>query len=205
MPKCGAKTRSGTPCKRSGMKNGRCRMHGGTQVRGPEHHSYTHGRYSKALPSNLAESFQTFMADENRTEAAAEIAIVSTRVNTLLGTLQEGGTGTSREFSTMLDKFEAAMKAGDAAEFRLAMTSGRELVETGLATERTWEAVLRAVEQRRKLVDTELRREQRAYETVTAAELAAFVAQVVDIVTRHVDDPKALNAITMEFDERLLH
>ena len=29
VKKCGAKTRSKTPCKSPAMKNGRCRMHGG--------------------------------------------------------------------------------------------------------------------------------------------------------------------------------
>jgi len=28
-PRCGAKTRKGTPCKAPAMANGRCRMHGG--------------------------------------------------------------------------------------------------------------------------------------------------------------------------------
>lgn len=37
-PRCGAKTRSGTPCKSPAMTNGRCRMHGGksTGPRTPE-------------------------------------------------------------------------------------------------------------------------------------------------------------------------
>ena len=37
-PRCGAKTRSGTPCKAPAMANGRCRMHGGksTGPRTPE-------------------------------------------------------------------------------------------------------------------------------------------------------------------------
>ena len=34
-PRCGAKTRKGTPCKAPAMKNGRCRMHGGTSPGGP--------------------------------------------------------------------------------------------------------------------------------------------------------------------------
>ncbi|WP_274379322.1 HGGxSTG domain-containing protein [Pseudoroseomonas vastitatis] len=28
-PRCGAKTRAGTPCAAAGMANGRCKMHGG--------------------------------------------------------------------------------------------------------------------------------------------------------------------------------
>lgn len=31
-PRCGAKTRRGTPCKSPAMRNGRCRMHGGAST-----------------------------------------------------------------------------------------------------------------------------------------------------------------------------
>lgn len=34
-PRCGAKTRKGTPCKAPAMANGRCRMHGGKST-GPK-------------------------------------------------------------------------------------------------------------------------------------------------------------------------
>jgi hypothetical protein len=48
MNECGAKTRSGTPCKKAGMANGRCRLHGGlTPIK--------HGRYSKANLKTLSE------------------------------------------------------------------------------------------------------------------------------------------------------
>jgi hypothetical protein len=53
--RCGAKTRSGAPCKGIAMANGRCRMHGGTST-GPHDASrpgntnaVTHGFYSSAL------------------------------------------------------------------------------------------------------------------------------------------------------------
>ena len=53
-PRCGAKTRKGTPCKSPAMANGRCRMHGGksTGPRTPEglersrKANYKHGNYS---------------------------------------------------------------------------------------------------------------------------------------------------------------
>jgi hypothetical protein len=44
---CGAKTRSGTPCRRKPRKNGRCRLHGGLSRAGFAHPNYKHGRYSK--------------------------------------------------------------------------------------------------------------------------------------------------------------
>jgi hypothetical protein len=54
-PRCGAKTRKGTPCRAPAMKNGRCRMHGGksTGPRTPEglaksrKANWKHGFYSK--------------------------------------------------------------------------------------------------------------------------------------------------------------
>ena len=55
-PRCGAKTRSGAPCKGAAMPNGRCRMHGGPST-GPRTEAgkaairasrTKHGRYSQA-------------------------------------------------------------------------------------------------------------------------------------------------------------
>jgi hypothetical protein len=55
-PRCGAKTRAGTPCRSAAMMNGRCRMHGGPST-GPKTEEgkarirasrTKHGRYSQA-------------------------------------------------------------------------------------------------------------------------------------------------------------
>jgi hypothetical protein len=47
-PRCGAKTRTGTPCKSPAMKNGRCRMHGGASTGAPKgnENAFKHGYYS---------------------------------------------------------------------------------------------------------------------------------------------------------------
>jgi hypothetical protein len=45
-PRCGAKTRSGHPCRSAAMRNGRCRMHGGASPgapRGERHGMFRHG------------------------------------------------------------------------------------------------------------------------------------------------------------------
>ncbi len=47
---CGAKTRSGKPCRTPGMPNGRCRMHGGMSTGRP----VIHGRYSKVALAERA-------------------------------------------------------------------------------------------------------------------------------------------------------
>ena len=54
--RCGAKTRSGEPCKNYAMANGRCRMHGGKST-GPKNqrknkNAQKHGLFSKHLPED---------------------------------------------------------------------------------------------------------------------------------------------------------
>ena len=60
---CGAKTRSGQPCRNPKMPNGRCRMHGGCST-GPKSLSgrerisrarLKHGRYTKEAKADAAE------------------------------------------------------------------------------------------------------------------------------------------------------
>jgi hypothetical protein len=49
--RCGAKTRSGEPCKSPAIHGGkRCRMHGGKSLRWFAHPNYEHGLYSKYDP-----------------------------------------------------------------------------------------------------------------------------------------------------------
>src|SRR5690625_3369206 len=53
---CGAKTRSGKPCRNRAMNNGRCRMHGGKSTGAPpekmkkNENAKTHGFFQKHMP-----------------------------------------------------------------------------------------------------------------------------------------------------------
>ena len=69
-PRCGAKTRKGTPCKSPAMKNGRCRMHGGksTGPRTPEglersrKANWKHGYYSREA-AEIKRNMKEFLKD----------------------------------------------------------------------------------------------------------------------------------------------
>ena len=58
---CGAKTRSGKPCRNRAMANGRCRMHGGKSTGAPPEkmkknsNARTHGLFAKYLPEETLE------------------------------------------------------------------------------------------------------------------------------------------------------
>ncbi|MFA8439313.1 phage terminase small subunit [Pueribacillus sp. YX66] len=59
--RCGAKTRTGKPCKNGAMANGRCRMHGGKSTGPPPEkmkgnsNARTHGLFAKYLPDETLE------------------------------------------------------------------------------------------------------------------------------------------------------
>lgn len=73
-PRCGAKTRRGTPCLSPAMANGRCRMHGGksTGPRTPEglervrRARLKHGHYS-AESIALRRQLRQLLADSRKT------------------------------------------------------------------------------------------------------------------------------------------
>jgi len=52
--RCGARTRQGTRCRKWGMSNGRCRLHGGLTPRGLASPHFRHGRYSRDWLTVLA-------------------------------------------------------------------------------------------------------------------------------------------------------
>src|SRR5215472_14607218 len=56
-PRCGAKTRSGNPCRSPAMPNGRCRMHGGLSPGAPKgnQNALKHGRYTAVAVANRRE------------------------------------------------------------------------------------------------------------------------------------------------------
>jgi len=73
-PRCGAKTRKGTSCQAPGMKNGRCRLHGGksTGPKTPEgierirHAHLKHGEYTKEAIASRKE-FNALMRELKET------------------------------------------------------------------------------------------------------------------------------------------
>ena len=63
---CGARTRSGAPCKNVPMANGRCRMHGGSSLSGEAHPNYKHGKYAGLPPKKVRQVQRMLKGIERR-------------------------------------------------------------------------------------------------------------------------------------------
>ncbi|WP_369581539.1 HGGxSTG domain-containing protein [Kingella oralis] len=80
---CGAKTRSGEPCRSKAMPNGRCRMHGGTNKGAPK------GNKNKVSAGSLYSHYYTdaekLLVDELELESIdAELRLCKIRLNRAL-------------------------------------------------------------------------------------------------------------------------
>jgi hypothetical protein len=70
-PRCGARTRAGTPCKAAAMPNGRCRMHGGPST-GPK----TEAGKAKIRASRTKHGRKSQAAIQQRREGRATLRLL---------------------------------------------------------------------------------------------------------------------------------
>lgn len=91
---CGARTRTGEPCRRSPMKGGRggrCKLHGGASLAGRRHPNYKDGKYTK----------RALAARRARAEARRRFRA---RLDEVLSAYEDfAETGDFRKFGAVLD------------------------------------------------------------------------------------------------------
>jgi len=138
-----------------------CHMHGGKTPGGYGSPNLRHGRYSKYLPAQLANQYQTAQADVNLLELRDEIALLDVRIGQVVSELGELSEG-----------------AGDEVK--------------------KWDEIGKLMEQRRKLVESERRRETDLQMNITSERAMLMIAALVDIVRQHVDDRGILAAISAD-------
>ena len=196
---CGAKTRSGEPCKSKAMTNGRCRMHGGKIPRGAASPHFVTGRYSKDLPTRLAARYEEARTDPDLLNLNAEIQLTYALLGEALKGMDHGESGRLwRELKATWDEFQEANRAQDKEASRLALVAMGDLIKRGVADAAARSEVLNIIERRRKLVESEGKRRTAMQQMITAERLMVLVSAVVDVVMRHVDDSATRAAISAD-------
>lgn len=193
---CGAKTRQGTPCQNSPMANGRCRMHGGNAARGAALPQFKHGRYSKYLPTNLADRYRMALTDKDLTSLRDEIALTDARLGEVLEGLNNSGNAELwQQVQRVCDALESAVQRGDATTTQSTLRDFRALVTAGTAQEGHWQTIARLIDQRRKLVESERRHQVERAQVLTLGQVFGLLGAVSALVKEHVADRDALQAI----------
>lgn len=86
---CGAKKRNGEPCKKYGMPNGRCRLHGGLSIAGLQHSRTNVATYrGKEIPAKLYSHFQCAKNDPELLSTRDDITLLDARLSILIDTTE---------------------------------------------------------------------------------------------------------------------
>ena len=191
--RCGAKTRSGEPCKAWAMPNGRCRMHGGKSLKGLAHPGYKTGRYSKYVPSRLLDRYEQAASDPELLNLSEEIALVDSRISELLESVDAGESGRLwRGLSGLRRKFLDAQRAQDQEGMAAALSEILNGIGRGAQDWERWGEIADFLERRRRLVESEQKRRIAMHLVVKVEQAVDAMNQIADAVRdavlEHVDD-----------------
>jgi hypothetical protein len=205
---CTAKSKqSGQRCKRR-VTRGRevCRMHGGKIPRGPALPQFRHGRYSKVLPLQMAAKYRDAAQDPELLSLHSEIALLDARMAELLGRVD---TGESEAMWDALQQawavFRHARNRRDMRQMHLALDKLDVLMDRQHTDHAAWQEIGEAIEQRRKLVESEQRRLIALQAMLSQEQAMTLMGVLVDIVTTHVRDQPTLAQIVADLEAMLEH
>lgn len=195
-PICGAKTRDGGECQNAAMANGRCRMHGGLSPAGVASPRFKTGKFSRYLPERLLERYEEAQGDETLLELRDEIALTDTRLLDLLSRVDTGESGAIWKKLQQLwkeyQREEQTVKGTD-----LLMEIGRTIA-AGAADYAAWDEVNKQLGLRKGLSESQRKREIELQQGITAEQAMILIAQLTDIIRRHVTDPATRTAIAAD-------
>lgn len=201
-PICGAKTTKGTPCQSPVlMDNGRCRIHGGATPSGLASPNTKTGKYSKNAPTRLTANYQDALSDQKLMELREEVALLDAYIMDRLSRADHGDSGQLWRLldKTYRDHYDAIYVQADPAKISATITELRRLIQRGIADHTAWAEILEAIEQRRRLVESERKHMIQMEQLVSVEQMMLVAAQLLDSVRKNVTDRQQLGAITTEF------
>lgn len=208
-PICGAKTRSGEPCRRSPMRGTgystpytrpRCRTHGGKSLRGVASPSWKHGQMSYAVPRGLADRYQLALNDPDYLSLKSEIALTVARLQELLDRVDTGESQDAwvrmrqivKQVSQTLTDASAKVDDPDAVREDLdkaaaALDEALAITEAGLGNSHTWKEIHVTADLMRKLKTADRQRLQALHQAITADRGLALVTRLLEILRARAD------------------
>jgi hypothetical protein len=152
---------------------------------------------SKALPAHLRERYEETISDPELLDLTAEIRLVDTFLEDALSRI---GTGDSPDRWTQLNDLVVAYEEGDSTDLLSLMIRIQKLARSGNAEATAQAEVLRLLQMRRRLTESENRRRINIGAMITVSQALAFMTACVASVERHVQDRSTLAAVIADLD-----
>lgn len=204
--RCQGHNKAGKQCGKGAIKDREyCRNHGGTQAVGAANGNFSHGRYSKLLPLNLAEHYQRSRTDPDLLSMREDMALADARLAELaeqLGSVLPPPT--VERVEELRGQAVESARDGDMDNVVAVLDTMAEALRHAQGSEVIWAEVRRTQEVRRRLGETERKRLEALREYVTRDRLLTLMAAIIEVLGRHVRDPRVLGAIRGEIEAMAL-
>ena len=170
------------------MANGRCRLHGGNSLVGAAHPrakdlGRSKLRHLHRLPEIAANMFEETEGDKQLVDVRPEIRLVDTRIAMLEESLSDqNAIAAVRAIRDAWSKFDQAVLSGDKDRVSKCEKVLRKAINEGGADDDTWEQIIKLCEQRRKFIETELKRQAQAEQMIPAATLREYTIRIIGIM-----------------------
>ncbi len=192
----------------------RCYFHGGQQRRGEDNPLFKGRGYTRDMPERILHRFAEAMEDPELGGLASEIALLDARIGEVLAkmpaheslvgwAIMGSGLGT---LNSALSHLLAALPEDDPSrqDMELALETMTEALTDANAEYRAWENIESLIQQRRRVVDTERKRESELKANMTYKEVLVFIAQLQTALVEEISDKELLQRIGRRI-RRVLH
>jgi hypothetical protein len=206
--------RTGQRCGAFALKgSGLCPKHLGTNPDGSSHlgpaNTNWHGGVSKPCysgppifkprycgPETLNDLMRAAESDPEISSLNPEISVVTAAIQADVRRL---GEIDPYAYAEPIDQLIAGMKASDSGEIRAALNRLAELRSGTRDDEATWNRILKLIERRRRLVDTQRRLAVESSLALPREQALRIAIGLLEAVTRNVRDAETVNNIREEF------
>ena len=206
-PKCGfdrhcirAVAKEGDPCGVHGQRAKKANA-------GVKNPSWKHGRFSKYVPKSILEGYEESLAEPELMALREEMAVIKGRIKQLLGEVDKGESLIrSRKLKAAMTTLKKTVKSGDMQAHARAIVELDQQIGLVGKPGKTWEAIFSAIENLRRLNETEQKRlERMPHDDENADEVLALFGWFVDMVRSHITDKQTLEAINADLKAKDWH
>lgn len=179
---CGAITRTGGPCRRAPLTNrNRCALHGGKSLRGRDHPSTVHMRYSRDLVGKmLADRYEEARKDPKLLELKDEISLVQARIGELLKSVDTGESLKAwKDLRTTYDELIEAHRRQDVGEAASKLNELGRIIGFAHKQYRSWDEIYKAMHHEVKLTEAERKRLSETKQMMTNEQAMNLLSYVV--------------------------
>ena len=184
------------------MRNGRCRLHGGATPSGFASPHAKHGKYFKYLRADVLDRYEASRSDPDLLALKDEIALIDSQTLTLLaeyGDVELIATWADLAWLKLqMNKYRASNNNAGMAQTISAIL---DCIDVGAGAVAKREEVNNLIERRRRLVETERKRQIAMKLHATAEEQMLLVMKLAALVKEYVTDGNALRAISAGLTE----